>query len=105
RGNISDAKSVIMEYGTTQGVNSYYVGKTYGEIWGYRTDRLYQEDDFELGPDGKPQLITLTEAESAKYAGRKAYKLKPGPNGEKPVYQAFLQNSADFYFGPGDVKF
>jgi len=105
RGNISDAKSVIMEYGTTQGVNSYYVGKTYGEIWGYRTDRLYQENDFELGPDGKPQLITLTEAESAKYAGRKAYKLKPGPNGEKPVYQAFLQNSADFYFGPGDVKF
>ncbi len=105
RGNISDAVSTITAYGTTQGVNSYYVGKTYGEIWGYRTDRLYQKDDFELDGNGDPIQITLTEAESAKYAGRKAYKLKAGPNGEKPVYQAFLQNSADFFFGPGDVKF
>jgi len=105
RANVSDAKSVITAYGTTQSVNNEYVGKTWGEIWGYRTDRLYQLDDFELGADGKPQLITLTEAESAAYAGRQAYKLKPGPNGEKPVYQAYLQNSADFFFGPGDVKF
>lgn len=105
RGNIADAISTITAYGTTQGVNSYYVGKTFGEIWGYRTDRLYQKDDFELDANGNPIQITLTEAESAKYAGRKAYKLKPGPNGEKPVYQAFLQNSSDFFFGPGDVKF
>lgn len=105
RGNISDAKSTITKYGVTESVNDWYVGRTYGEIWGYRTDRLYQEDDFELGADGKPQLITLTGAESAKYAGRQAYKLKPGPNGEKPVYQAYLQNSANFFFGPGDVKF
>ena len=105
RANISDAKQVITSYGSTQGVNSNYVGRTIGEIWGYRTDRLYQWDDFDLDADGNLQLITLTEAESAKYAGRRAYKLKPGPNGEKPVYQAFLQNSADFFFGPGDVKF
>src|SRR6185437_10839855 len=32
-------------------------------------------------------------------------KLKPGSHGEKPVYQAFLQNSSNFFFGPGDVKF
>ncbi len=105
RANVSDAKSVITSYGSTQSVDSYYVGKTYGEIWGYRTDRLYQKDDFELDADGNPQLITLTAAESELYAGRQAYKLKSGPNGEKPVYQAFLQNSANFYFGPGDVKF
>ncbi|WP_257666785.1 SusC/RagA family TonB-linked outer membrane protein [Parapedobacter tibetensis] len=105
RANISDAKSVITAYGSTQNIDSYYVGKTYGEIWGYRTDRLYQESDFELGADGTPQLITLTEAESAQYAGRQTYKLKPGPNGEKPVYQPYLQNSANFFFGPGDVKF
>ena len=36
---------------------------------------------------------------------RKRYKLKPGKNGEKPVYQVFLQNSSNFFFGPGDVKF
>lgn len=105
RANIADAKSVITAYGNTKSIDNYYVGKTYGEIWGYRTDRLYQKEDFELDADGNPQLITLTEAESALNAGKKAYKLKPGPNGEKPVYQAYLQNSADFYFGPGDVKF
>ncbi|MFC3200108.1 SusC/RagA family TonB-linked outer membrane protein [Parapedobacter deserti] len=105
RANLADARQTITAYGSTESVNGNYVGRTIGEIWGYRTDRLYQMDDFELDSDGNLQLITLTEAESAKYAGRRAYKLKPGPNGEKPVYQVFLQNSADFFFGPGDVKF
>lgn len=106
RGNISDAITKINEYGTSQQINSNYNGKDIGEIWGYRTDRLYQMEDFELGTDGKLQLITLTENDvPAKYAGKKAYKLKPGKNGEKPVYQVFLQNSSNFFFGPGDVKF
>ncbi len=105
-GNISDSKTFIEEYGTSTGVNSNYNGKNIGEIWGYRTDRLYQMSDFDLGSDGKPQLITLTADEvPAKYVGKKAYKLKPGKNGEKPVYQVFLQNSSNFFFGPGDVKF
>jgi hypothetical protein len=103
-GTLSDAKTYLMEYGTGTLVNGNYNGKLMGEIWGFRTDRLYQMSDFELGPDGKPQLITLTAAESALYAGQKAYKLKPGADGKKPVYQTFLQTS-DFYFGPGDVKF
>src|SRR5690606_14626000 len=105
RGNLSDAKAVITAYGTTESVNGNYVGRTVGEIWGYRTDRLYQESDFELDADGTLQMITLTEAESAEYAGQRVYKRKNGPNGEQPAYQAFLQNSADFFFGPGDVKF
>ena len=106
RGNISDARTRIKEYGTSTGVNSNYNGKDIGEIWGYKTDRLYQLEDFELGPDKKPQLITLTSNEVPdEYVGKKAYKLKAGPNGEKPVYQVFLQNSSNFYFGPGDVKF
>lgn len=109
-GNITDAKSIITAYGSTQSVNGNYVGRTVGEIWGYRTDRLYQLDDFELDASGKPILINLTPAESAKYgkpgtAGPRAYKLKNGPNGEKPVYQPFLQNNSAFFFGPGDVKF
>lgn len=107
RGNIADAKSIITKYGSTQSVNSNYVGREVGEIWGYRTDRLYQKDDFELDASGNLQLITLTAAETSvpSYVGKKAYKLKPGANGQKPVYQVFLQNSADFFFGPGDVKF
>ncbi len=104
-GNIGDANTFLDAYGSGSQVDGNYNGKNIGEIWGYRTDRLYQLSDFELGSDGKPVLITLTANESAFHAGKKAYKLKAGPNGEKPVYQPFLQNSGNFYFGPGDVKF
>ena len=104
RGNISDARSVLTSVGSGTQVTGNYNGKEVGEIWGYRTDRLYQKDDFELDANGNPILITLTEAESALYKGRQAYKLKT-VDGKKPVYQAFLQNTANFRFGPGDVKF
>lgn len=105
KGNISNSKTTIKEYGTSQIVTSNYNGKDIGEIWGYRTDRLYQMSDFDLGADGKPQLITLTADDvPSKYVGKKAYKLK-SVDGAKPVYQVFLQNSSNFYFGPGDVKF
>lgn len=110
RASLYDSKTTITSFGTAKGVDGWYAGRTYGEIWGYRTDRLYQEDDFELDADGDLQLINLTPAESPLYGedgndGPEAYKLKPGPNGEKPVYQVDLENSADFRFGPGDVKF
>jgi hypothetical protein len=104
RGNVSDAKSTITAYGSGTQVTGNYNGKTVGEIWGYHTDRLYQASDFELDANGKPILITLTANESALYAGKKAYKLK-SVNGKKPLYQPFLQNSSNFYFGPGDVMF
>lgn len=105
-GNISDSKTFVEEYGTSKLVNSNYNGKNIGEIWGYRTDRLYQKSDFDLDANGNLQLITLTADDvPAKYVGKKAYKLNPGKNGEKPVYQVFLQNSSNFFFGPGDVKF
>ncbi|WP_207422396.1 SusC/RagA family TonB-linked outer membrane protein [Desertivirga brevis] len=104
-GNLSDAKSIITAYGTTKGVNNYYVGKTVGEIWGYKTDRLYQKDDFELDANGNLIEYTLTATDSKQNAGKKVWKLRNGANGEKPVYQAFLQNSSNFRFGPGDVKF
>ena len=98
---LSDAVTEITEYGSTTSIDDWYVGKTYGEIWGYRTDSLYQYDDFELDADGNLQMITLTADHGAKNKGKKAYKLK----GDNPVYQAYLQNNSNFYFGPGDVKF
>jgi TonB-linked SusC/RagA family outer membrane protein len=104
RGNISDAKSILTAYGSGTQVTGNYNGKNIGEIWGYRTDRLYQVEDFELDASGKPILITLSAAESALNAGKQAYKLK-SVDGKKPVYQPFLQTSANFRFGPGDVKF
>lgn len=97
---MSDAVTKVTEYGSSKAYNGWYNGKTYGEIWGYRTDRLYQMDDFELDANGKLQQIVLTSANGAKNAGLKAYKLK----GDNPVYQAYLQ-SGSFMFGPGDVKF
>ncbi|MFC3561482.1 SusC/RagA family TonB-linked outer membrane protein [Pedobacter jamesrossensis] len=105
KGNVSNSKTNLTSYGSGTIVTSNYNGKDIGEIWGYRTDRLYQLSDFELDGAGKPILITLTSAESRLNAGKQTYKLKAGPNGQKPVYQPFLQNTANFRFGPGDVKF
>ncbi len=114
RGNISDARSILESYGSGTQVTGNYNGKDIGEIWGYRTDRLYQASDFELDANGKPKSIKLSPAESALYGktdnngvatGPTVNKLKPGADGKKPVYQPFVQNSANFLFGPGDVKF
>lgn len=90
----SDALTKITKYGTTNSIDSWYVGKTYGEIWGYETDRLYQKSDFEYDSNGK--LIEVTSKD-----GFKIYKLSD-PNAPT---QGKLQNSSNFKFGPGDVKF
>ncbi|MGJ1268833.1 SusC/RagA family TonB-linked outer membrane protein [Sphingobacterium spiritivorum] len=107
RANLDDAKSVFSGYTSQRGTGLNYDGRVYGDIWGYETDRLYQYDDFVLDGNGKPQLVSLTP-DMSKYntsGGGKAYLLKDGPNGEKAVYQPRFQNSTNFYFGPGDVKF
>lgn len=103
---IADAKSRIMAYGDTKSLSSWYVGKTYGEIWGFEVDRLYQYSDFELTDAGDLIYRQLTEADTddPNCVGKYAYILKPGPNGEKPVYQAYFQGGS-FLFGPGDVKY
>lgn len=97
---LSDAITKVTEYGSSTGIDSWYNGKTYGEIWGYRTDRLYQKDDFEYDASGNLIEIVLTEANGDKNAGKTVYKLK----GDKPVYQGYLQ-SGSFRYQPGDVKF
>ncbi len=98
---LSDAITKVTEYGSTTGVDSWYNGKTYGEIWGYRTDRLYQKEDFEYDTNGKLIEIVLTEANGDKNAGKTVYKQK----GNNPVYQGYLQGSGSFKYQPGDVKF
>ncbi|MFD1771776.1 SusC/RagA family TonB-linked outer membrane protein [Sphingobacterium suaedae] len=102
RANFDDAKSRFYDYTSSRLTSSNYDGKMYGEIWGYETDRLYQYDDFIL-ENGKPQLVNLTEDMTRYFTngGGKAYLLK----GDSPVYQPRFQNSSNFYFGPGDVKF
>ena len=95
---LSDATSVITGYPeaaakTVTNASAYYKGLQIGDIYGYRTDRLYQKDDFEYDSNGSLIPITVD--------GYSVYKLK----GENPSYQGFLQNSSNFKFGPGDVKF
>lgn len=107
RANFDDAKSRVYGYTPSRLTGSLYDGAVYGDIWGYVTDRLYQMDDFVLGADGKPQLVSLTP-EMTKYntsGGGRTYLQKNNPDGSKPIYQARLENSANFDFGPGDVKF
>jgi hypothetical protein len=88
----ADAVTKITEYGTTKSIDNYYVGKTYGEIWGYETDRLFQREDFVY--DGAGALVPvvvdgLTVNQQAD---------------ENGAHQGELQ-AGNFRFGPGDVKF
>lgn len=85
---LSDASSIITDFpdeATKNVVNpdALYKGKRWGDIYGYRTERLFQESDFD---------VTTVN-------GKKVYTLKAGiPS------QSYFE-TADFKFGPGDVKF
>ena len=65
---------------------SNYEGKEYGEIWGFETDRLFQEDDFHTEVvDGKNVLVL---------------------NPDIPTQTYFEKASGYGYkYGPGDVKY
>ncbi|MBV4357278.1 SusC/RagA family TonB-linked outer membrane protein [Pinibacter aurantiacus] len=57
--NLSDATSKVTEYNNTTGVHAlsdWYVGKQFGEIWGYTSNRLLNQNDF---PD--PSKITAQQ--------------------------------------------
>lgn len=90
-----DSKTVITKYGTSMSISStnWYVGQTYGEIWGYETDRLYQKSDFEYDSNGN--LVSTTSSD-----GFPINKLSDA----KAATQGKLQ-AGNFKFGPGDVKF
>ncbi len=100
--SIGDFKTVITKWDNdTRLLNTNYSGKTYGDIWGFETEGLYQKDDFEynngslvtVSVDSKGNVVPDGTAGSLK-----AYKLKNGS------YQQKLQQSG-FMYGPGDVKF
>ncbi|HZL08619.1 MAG TPA: TonB-dependent receptor [Prolixibacteraceae bacterium] len=93
----ADAKTTITKYGSTNSIGTlasptWYVGRTYGEIWGYETDRLYQKSDFEY--DGGTMVkVTSTD-------GYQVNKLVDANAATQGKLQA-----GNFVFGPGDVKF
>ena len=75
-------KEVSIKEGGNIGVN--YEGKIMGEIWGYETDRLFQESDFD-GNNGEGNPIW--------YYGSNT------PNKDA------LNTANSFHYGPGDVKY
>ncbi|MGE0021640.1 MAG: SusC/RagA family TonB-linked outer membrane protein [Draconibacterium sp.] len=93
----SDAITKITKYGSTQRIDEWYVGKTYGEIWGYETDRLYQKEDFEYDAAGELIRVEVTNPNGTKYMVNKLVDTNAPTQGR-------LQ-AGGFYFGPGDVKF
>ena len=99
---LSDATTEVTAYGDTKSIDSWYVGKTYGEIWGYRTDRLYQKDDFVYEGDKLVTTWALNGKEVA--AGTPGAKKMNKLNNPKAVYQDYFQTGT-VLFGPGDVMY
>ena len=104
--NIADNKSVVKKFGDTKNLSDWYVGKEYGEIWGFKVDRLYQWDDFETDANGNLiyRELTAADTDDQDCIGKFSYILKPNADGSKPVYQSYFEGSS-FHFGPGDVKY
>lgn len=94
---VSDFKTVIDNYGNVNSITGNYAGKEWGEIWGFKVDRLYQESDFVYGADGN--IVTETVA-SGKGKGQVVNKQTDA----SAHNQGYLQ-SGKFVFGPGDVKY
>ncbi len=83
--NVSDAKGTYSNVNPTERRCDYvYNGKTYGEIWGYETDRLFTTDDFAYDEAGN--IIGMAE----------------GVASQKYLEDQYGQS---FRFGVGDVKY
>ena len=89
---IADAVTTIDEYGTATSINGWYNGKTYGEIWGYRVDRIFQNEDFKW-ENGALVLGTDKYGRVYEYADGKNYAT------QGKVTSGSLRS------GPGDFKY
>lgn len=78
--------------------NTFATGKRYGDIYGYVTDRLFQEEDFLYDENGKFLQETIVWEGTAKVTNKLA--------GDNPVYQTnFEDGNQILLVSPGDVKF
>ena len=79
---LSDYKTKVTEWNNpTKSIGSHYSGATYGDIWGFETDRYFEESDF-VGKNADGSWI---------YA-------------DGVADQTGLQKGT-FVYGPGDIKF
>ena len=81
-GNVGDYKTVVTKWNNPTGkIDEYFSGKTYGDIYGFETDRYFTAEDFTYDANGN----------------RTGY--APGI-----ANQDGLQTE-NFVYGPGDIKF
>lgn len=79
---ISDATAKYTKINTnSRSITGNYEGKTYGEIWGFETDRFFTADDFDKDPSGK---LVLKEGIPS---------------------QSYCETNGWFFYGPGDIKY
>ena len=94
-GQYTDYKTVITKYASASDPlisSKYYEGKTTGEIWGYKTEGLFQKGDFVYNDDG---TIKQRTAENGTLHNTFAGDI---------ATQDILE-SGNFKFSPGDVRF
>ena len=75
--NLADALTIVTKHPRkTSSIidGSNYEGKIYGEIWGFTTDRLFQESDFDEDGNLMPGIAKQTYFENSGYK----YKYGPG---------------------------
>lgn len=87
--NLADATTIVTKHprkATSVIDGSNYEGKIYGEIWGFETDRLFQEDDFHYETvDGKSVQVLNDGIATQEYFEK--------------------QSGYGYKYGPGDVKY
>lgn len=93
-GQFTDFKTIVTKYPSAADPSNsatYYQGKVLGEIWGYKTDGLYQVDDF-VWENGiiKQTLLPNGQSKNTLVEG---------------VANQYILESGLFKYGPGDVKF
>lgn len=104
--NIADAVSIVTKgadwnqpwENRTPVSSQFSTGRTYGDVYGFVTDRLYQKDDFVYDNNGNHVTTTIVRDGVAKTVNV----LK----GDNPVYQTYFQDGGPvMMIAPGDVKF
>ena len=93
-GQFTDNQTTITKYQSPNDPSNgstYYEGKNLGEIWGYKTDGLFQKEDFVWEGDViKQTILPNGQSKNTMAAG---------------VANQYILESGLFKYGPGDVKF
>lgn len=85
--NLSDSQTKVTKWNNdSKLLNSYFTGKVYGDIYGFETERYFEESDF-----------TGKVMQDGQWTGSWVY--APGVADQSGL------ESGSFHYGPGDIKF